>query len=536
MNFSCNKCQRRYSIADDKVRGKTVKVRCKNCQNVISVEGPPAEMEESTRVVSLADVERLREQDRSLAEEEAAVQSAQVGGWEDEPTRAMPAAEVAAAWFVMIKSKQEGPLDEPALRALVVEGTISARSYFWQQGMADWKRGQDVPALEPLFVAEEPVAAPVAAPPPMMVAPEPEPEPAPTARSSTSWQPEPAPPSQTTWSTEPEPEPAARGASASTPWESEPEPAPAASAESSAPSAQLGELFSDLDLPQSNPDEDGGERPLVDPGADDERTPLPEPVAAKAGRSANKPVAARRSPALKVALVLVLLVLLPVVLVVALTETQVIPLRVTRVDAQGRATQESVSLFSPEGPGALRDLVTGGGASPPAAPRPAAPPKSATPAPEPTAPTDAAPGEAPTGETAGAAGTEAVEDDELAALGTSDAAPSGESAAGEAAAPSGPVKGPPQADVARVVDASRPSFKPCIDQALRKNPKLKNGKLLLITTVASSGEVKQVAFDRPDIGASPSGECFNERARELVFPAFSGEDVEVEIPLVLKSR
>ena len=145
LNFSCNKCQRRYSIADDKVRGKTVKVRCKNCQNVISVEGPPAELEESTRVVSLADVERLREQDRSLAEEDASVAQASsaVGAWEEEPTRAMPAAESAAAWFVMIKSKQEGPLDEPALRSLVADGSVTGRSYFWQQGMADWKRGQD---------------------------------------------------------------------------------------------------------------------------------------------------------------------------------------------------------------------------------------------------------------------------------------------------------------------------------------------------------------------------------------------------------
>ncbi|MET0403105.1 MAG: zinc-ribbon domain-containing protein, partial [Cystobacter sp.] len=36
LNFSCNQCQRRYSIADEKVRGKTVKIRCKNCQYVIS--------------------------------------------------------------------------------------------------------------------------------------------------------------------------------------------------------------------------------------------------------------------------------------------------------------------------------------------------------------------------------------------------------------------------------------------------------------------------------------------------------------------
>ncbi|ATB27930.1 GYF domain-containing protein [Melittangium boletus] len=528
MNFSCNKCQRRYSIADDKVRGKTVKVRCKNCQNVISVEGPPAELEESTRVVSLADVERLREQDRSLAEEEAAVQAAPAaGGWEDEPTRAMPAGEAAASWFVMIKSKQEGPLDEGALRALVAEGTVTPRSYFWQQGMADWKRGQELPALEGIFVAEEPPA--VAAPPPAAPEPEPEPEPTPAARSSTSWQPEPPLPSQTTWSTEPEP--AARAAPASTPWEPEPESA-AAPSDVNAPSAQLGELFSDLDLPQSSPSEEEPDRPLVDSRLDEGRSPALEasPAASKSVKSASKPGARRRSPALKILLVLVLLVVVPVGLLIALTETQVIPLRVTRADAQGRLVREPVSIFSAEGVEELRNLLLGNSTPPPPAPKPAPAAPPAAPAPEaPAAQEKQAPAEpqdAPAPDETAAAPGDAV-GDELTPLG--DAAPQGD-------APAAPPPGPPQAEVARVVDASRPGFKPCIDQALRKNPKLRNGKLLLITTVGSSGEVKQVAFDRADIGASPSGECFNERARELVFPAFSGEDVEIEIPLVLKSR
>ncbi|MET0402707.1 MAG: AgmX/PglI C-terminal domain-containing protein, partial [Cystobacter sp.] len=95
------------------------------------------------------------------------------------------------------------------------------------------------------------------------------------------------------------------------------------------------------------------------------------------------------------------------------------------------------------------------------------------------------------------------------------------------------LSGPPRVEVDRVVERSRPSFKPCIAQVLRKNPKLRNGKLLIITTVTHSGEVTKVAMDRPDIGTSPSAECFIERAQRMVFPAFEGDDVEVEIPLVL---
>ncbi|NMO20745.1 GYF domain-containing protein, partial [Pyxidicoccus fallax] len=161
MNFTCDNCQKRYSIADEKVRGKTVKVRCKNCQNVITVEGPAEE--ESTRVVSLADVERIRAQERSLAEPAAASAPAARTApapapapapqtpWDDEPTRAAPLKPTGSPWFVMVRNKQEGPLDEGALREMIATGTVSGRSFFWQQGMADWKRGSDIPELAGLF-------------------------------------------------------------------------------------------------------------------------------------------------------------------------------------------------------------------------------------------------------------------------------------------------------------------------------------------------------------------------------------------------
>ena len=168
MNFSCDKCQRRYSIADEKVRGKTVKVRCKNCQNVISVQGPPAEMEESTRVVSLADVARAREQELAAAAASApAPAPASANPWEDEPTRAAPGRSAGAPWFVMVKSKQEGPLDEAGLRALMESGAINPRSFFWQQGMADWKRGADIPEVAVIFEAPAPEPEPQAQAPEM---------------------------------------------------------------------------------------------------------------------------------------------------------------------------------------------------------------------------------------------------------------------------------------------------------------------------------------------------------------------------------
>src|SRR5512141_1944450 len=38
MKFVCDRCQTRYSIADEKVRQKILRIRCKTCGNVILVQ------------------------------------------------------------------------------------------------------------------------------------------------------------------------------------------------------------------------------------------------------------------------------------------------------------------------------------------------------------------------------------------------------------------------------------------------------------------------------------------------------------------
>lgn len=93
--------------------------------------------------------------------------------------------------------------------------------------------------------------------------------------------------------------------------------------------------------------------------------------------------------------------------------------------------------------------------------------------------------------------------------------------------------GPSNDDVARVVGQTQGAFQACIEQQLRKNPGFKGGKVNIIATVGTSGTVKQAQLDRRDLEGTDVGECLRARARRMVFPAFSGDDVDVEIPLVL---
>ncbi|MDC0709717.1 AgmX/PglI C-terminal domain-containing protein [Stigmatella sp. ncwal1] len=589
MNFSCDKCQRRYSIADEKVRGKTVKVRCKNCQNVISVQGPPQEMEESTRVVSLADVERLREQERSLAASQASAPAAEAPWGEEEPTRAAPGRPSSVQWFVMVKSKQEGPLDEAGLSALVANGTVSPRSFFWQQGMADWKRGSDVPELAGIFAP--PAAAPAPVPTPLpMATPAPslsaepvttsargarggaasraQPEPAPQA--DPPWEEAPAPDDRAPWDldppaeaepkrarSEPEPEPddetgpqgqaawndspdeESKGAwdepeQPQRPWSDEPEQPTAPQSKN----AGMGDLFSDLDLPLKG---DGDETGPYPPEGDDsvEGDPLAHVPGGK-GTKDGKPVedtrhfmvqsgVTRRNPIWKVAL----FILIPVGLVVggvfAADRLNFVP-KVKVVNAKGETVEKSL-FFSGEGVSELRDRLMGRKPASTAVPPPAVPPAEKKPqgAQKPGAATPP-PATPEMGKAAGELETlyedSAKEDVGPAVREEADLA--GKDSAGKG--------GPPQEEVLRVVANSQGAIQGCVEKELRKNPSFRGGKVVLTATVGTSGAVKKASLDRKELDKSPVGDCIKKSAKRMVFPAFeAGEDVDLEIPLVLSS-
>ncbi|NVJ15947.1 AgmX/PglI C-terminal domain-containing protein [Myxococcus sp. AM010] len=419
MNFTCDNCQKRYSIADEKVRGKTVKVRCKNCQNVITVEGPAEE--ENTRVVSLADVERIRAQERSLAEPEP------------EPRHAEP--------------EQPWP-DE--------DDEAPDNTYF----------GDPLPRAQPQAQPQAQV----------------------TRRAQ------------------------------------QPQAANAAPLDDA--------LFSDLDLPGNR---DGGDD--EEPQDDDAQYP-DDPRAALGGDEddgkavqdtrhfAKKSGVTRRNPAWKYAVFALLLLIVPLGLAYVLSETLgVVPLRVQTVDASGNAVEQPV--FSAEGVGALRDKLLGRAPPPPPAP-PKPPAEGKRPAAAPAGTGAVADAEAAAAPSKGALEAVYVDPDKQ------DVDPAVRSGEEVAAADTEDVGGPSDEEVERVLAKTQPAFRDCVEAELRKNPSFKGGKVTLTATVGSSGTVTAATLDRKDLNRnSPVGACIRDRAKGMVFSAFAGEAVDLEIPLVL---
>src|SRR4051794_17043472 len=119
MRFTCDSCQARYTIADEKVRGKILRVRCKRCGNAILLKEqddagedltPAASAEESTRVVRTDEVQRAIDRTGQKAAEAPASKfvsrASQAPVARAAPLRAEPAEK--KEWYYIVDKREVG--------------------------------------------------------------------------------------------------------------------------------------------------------------------------------------------------------------------------------------------------------------------------------------------------------------------------------------------------------------------------------------------------------------------------------------------
>ena len=388
----------------------------------------------------------------------------------------MPAGQepLVVSWFAMVRGSQVGPMPREPLEQLIRAGEVAGKTFVWCEGMAEWRRAETLPDLAHSLAATRP------------------PKPANTA--------------------------------------------------------DLSQLFSDLDLTVSRPMDARAVEKMLS-GALSPKAALREPATVpgqtKTTTTRSTAVASasrkrrrvqhdeedleasgvvRRNPGWKVALAVLLVLAIPLAGLYALSTLQVLPLEVPQVDpATGAAVKEPV--FSAKGVRGLKDLLLGNGPRP-TAPSPAREARAPAPRPAP-APAPAAP--APKPEPPASPELRKLYGDARKA----DVGPTAVPTLARATDAPGGGSGPNQKALAKVVSQSGPAFQSCIEQQLKRTPNFRGGKVNLVATVGASGTVKQARLDRKEIDVSDLGSCLKSRARRLVFPSFEGEDVEVEIPLVL---
>jgi predicted Zn finger-like uncharacterized protein len=122
MKIVCEACTAKYSISDDKVRGKVFKIRCKKCSHIIVVRGGGGES-------SGVDVR-------------------------PEPEPASPAGD--ASWYVVVEGEQVGPLTAADVAGRISRGEVSGETFAWREGMADWLQVAQLPEFADLASSPSP--------------------------------------------------------------------------------------------------------------------------------------------------------------------------------------------------------------------------------------------------------------------------------------------------------------------------------------------------------------------------------------------
>ena len=129
MKFLCDRCKTRYSIGDDRVRGKILKIRCKNCANVITVREGMDAGDEGSRVgrptTAAPPIADTKPANGALN----AAFSAQL---------AKPPPALEEEWYVSIDGDQSGPFSLVEAQRWVGSKPFDADLHCWSEGFDDW--------------------------------------------------------------------------------------------------------------------------------------------------------------------------------------------------------------------------------------------------------------------------------------------------------------------------------------------------------------------------------------------------------------
>ncbi|HLL24294.1 MAG TPA: GYF domain-containing protein [Kofleriaceae bacterium] len=163
MKFLCDRCKTRYSIGDDRVRGKILKIRCKNCNNVITVrEGMPE---------IAADEPRRKGQNTQAIEAMPGAVSGPISGPVSSPVSGpvstKPPAALEEEWYVSIDGEQSGPFSLSDAQRWITNKPFDADLHCWSEGFDDWLPVDKVSHFRGLRKKSVPTPVPGAPPPPL---------------------------------------------------------------------------------------------------------------------------------------------------------------------------------------------------------------------------------------------------------------------------------------------------------------------------------------------------------------------------------
>jgi predicted Zn finger-like uncharacterized protein len=165
LKFLCDNCKAKYQIADDKVAGKTVRMKCRKCGHQIEVRAAITETSVSGQAPKAPEAPRPRGLATSLSATKPKApsqpQSALAGAFKstiESPPSTQPMGTAAGSievnvndeWYVAINGVPVGPVRISELRRKAAAGAVTEDSLCWQEGLEEWRPVRAIPELAAL--------------------------------------------------------------------------------------------------------------------------------------------------------------------------------------------------------------------------------------------------------------------------------------------------------------------------------------------------------------------------------------------------
>lgn len=177
MKFACEQCQTKYTIPDERVRGKILKIRCKNCNCQISISEGGVRTTRVAEPVAEPTMAMMGDQMPGMPGLGEGGDSTMIGGMADFFPGKQPDTE---DWHISVDGAMHGPLTLTALaQRIVAEQSTPGRDIFvWREGFAEWLPPADVEEVKQALQKAQLTPAPKAAQPaPAVSKPAPKPTP-----------------------------------------------------------------------------------------------------------------------------------------------------------------------------------------------------------------------------------------------------------------------------------------------------------------------------------------------------------------------
>lgn len=121
MNIQCQSCNAKYSVPDDKVKGRKVKIGCKKCGSHIVVDGTSIGVARGRQKTIMGGVAV------AMAPQQPVVS--------------------APTWTVAVSEEKHEEMTVAVLVAAYSRGTIDADTFIWREGMDDWLTPFEIPEI-----------------------------------------------------------------------------------------------------------------------------------------------------------------------------------------------------------------------------------------------------------------------------------------------------------------------------------------------------------------------------------------------------